>query len=264
MPVFFNPLTKEPYLRLPAPCSHIIITMDRLHDIEETSKEMTKILNDPLVYPWLEGPPYPFLPKDGEDWIKLQCKESESVLSRLQQEYERSRNQTKCKDAGDQVAPKEFFDVCAFRCIREVTEYDLKTGAALKDVYIGSISIARYSFYELAYGSSEREEAQARNNEIPAGDKGIVWGLGNYLSPKLHGQGIMTLAVRTIIRDWAVPRMNMHILKASYLVGNAGSAKVMIKNNFEEVSTLEDWAPESKARGRPRMSIVVLNWKGLS
>lgn len=88
--------------------------------------------------------------------------------------------------------------------------------------------------------------------------------LADYLSPKYHGQGIMTLAVRTIIRDWAIPRMNLHILKASYLVGNTGSSKVMIKNNFEEVCTLKDWAPESKNRGRPRMSIVVLNWKGLS
>jgi hypothetical protein len=152
--------------------------MDRLHDIEETSTEMTKILNDPLVYPWLEGPPYPFLPEHGEDWIKLQCKESAPVLSQLQQEYEQSKNQTQSKDSEDTDVPKEFFDVCAFRCIREVTEYDLGTGAALKDVYIGSVSIVRYPFYEFAYGSAERAEAQARNNEIPAGDKDIVWGLG--------------------------------------------------------------------------------------
>jgi hypothetical protein len=58
--------------------------------------------------------------------------------------------------------------------------------------------------------------------------------------------------------------MNLGILKASYLVGNTGSAKVMAKNNFEEVCTLDAWAPESESRGRPRMSIVVLNWKGLS
>lgn len=179
MPVYFNPLTKEPYLRLPAPCSHIIITMDRPHDIEETSKEMTEILNDPLVYPWLEGPPYPFLPEHAEDWINMQCKENEAVLTKLQQEYERSKNETQSKDSSDQDVPPEFFDVCAFRCIREVTEYDLKTGAALKDVFIGSISITRYAFYELEYGSSAREEAQARNNEVPAGDKDIVWGLGS-------------------------------------------------------------------------------------
>ncbi|KAJ5748936.1 uncharacterized protein N7511_010632 [Penicillium nucicola] len=236
--------------------------MDRLHDIEETSQEMTKILNDPLVYPWLEGPPYPFVPKDGEDWIKLQCQKSEPVRLKLQQEYEQSINQTE-KSSIDEDVPA-VFDACAFRCIREVTEYDLETGAALKDVFRGSISIERYAFYELAYGSLKREEAQARNAAIPAGDQSIVWGLGYYLSPTLHGQGVMTLAVRTLIRDWTIPRMNMQILKSSYLVGNSGSAKVMLKNDFVELCTLKDWAPASENRGRPVMSIVVLNWEGLS
>jgi hypothetical protein len=113
------------------------------------------------------------------DWINMQCKENEAIRTKLQQEYERSKNQTQSNDSSDQDGPPEFFDVCAFRCIREVTEYDLKTGAALKDVFIGSISITRYAFYELEYGSSAREEAQARNNEIPAGNKDIVWGLGS-------------------------------------------------------------------------------------
>ncbi|KAJ5795726.1 uncharacterized protein N7518_004266 [Penicillium psychrosexuale] len=259
MVVHFNPLTKEPYLQLPAPCANIIITPHREYQIEEASAAMTEILNDPRVYSWLQGPPYPFLPEHGIDWVKTKVAENEDVLSTLQREFE---TQSQQGDGSNSPEELEFFDKCPFICIRKVTERDPATGAPLQDVLIGDISLMRYAFYELQPNSSEIVLAQNQNNDLPVGHKDIVWGIGYYLSPTQHSRGIMSVAVRTVIQDWAIPRMNLHLLRGSFFVGNIGSMKVFEKNNFEEVGTFKDWAPTSPNKGRGKMSIVVMKWKG--
>ncbi|KAJ5551198.1 hypothetical protein N7461_005896, partial [Penicillium sp. DV-2018c] len=262
MGVHYNPLTKEPYLQLPAPCTNIIITPHREHQIEETSAAMTEMLNDPSVYVWLQGPPYPFLLKHGTDWVKSKIRENESLLSTLRQEFESPESHLHGDDPKDQEKPG-FFDQCPFNCIREVTERDTATGAPLQDIFIGDVGLTRYAFYELQPDSPELALAQETNNALPAGHRDIIWGLGNYLSPSYHGRGIMSLVYKTIIGDWAVPRMNLHFLRGSFYLGNKGSARVFEKNNFEEVCTLKDWARGNPAKGQARkMPIVVVEWKG--
>ncbi|CAG8887671.1 unnamed protein product [Penicillium egyptiacum] len=261
MVVHYNPLTKEPYLQLPAPRANIIITPQREHQIEETAAVMTEILNDSRVYSWLQGPPYPFLPEHGVDWIKMKIAENKDILSTLQREFEASDSQQ--VDGSNGQEKPEFFDKCPFVCIREVTERDPATGAPLQDVWIGDFTLARYAFYELPPDSSELALAQKQNNDLPAGHKDIIWGIGYHLSPSQHGRGLMSVAVRTIIQDWAIPRMNLHLLRGSFYVGNMGSSRVLEKNNFEEICTLEDWAPVSPNKGGGKRSIVVMEWKGL-
>lgn len=72
----------------------------------------------------------------------------------------------------------------------------------------------------------------------------------------------MTCAMQTIIYDWGVPYMNMRDLRASAFVDNIGSLKVFEKNGFEQVSTLENWAPVSESRGGGWRSIIVVRWRG--
>ncbi|KAJ5507925.1 hypothetical protein N7527_010068 [Penicillium freii] len=261
MVVHYNPLTKEPYLQLPAPCANIIITPYREHQITETSAVMTEILNDSRVYSWLIGPPYPFLPEHGVDWVKTKIAENEGLLSTLQKEFEASQSQQ--GDGSNGKEEPEFFDQCPFLCIRDVTERDPATGAPLRDVLIGDISLSRYAFYELPPNSPEVALAQKQNNDLPVGHKDIVWGIGYYLSPTQQSRGVMSVAVRTVIQDWAIPRMNLHLLKSSFFVGNTGSARVLEKNNFVEIGTFKDWTPASPNKGRGVMSIVVVEWKGL-
>ncbi|OQE04274.1 hypothetical protein PENSOL_c001G03409 [Penicillium solitum] len=258
MVVHYNPLTKEPYLQLPAPCANIIITPYREHQIVETSAVMTEILNDSRVYSWLVGPPYPFLPEHGVDWVKMKIAENKNILSTLQREFETSQSQPG-RSSDDKEEP-EFFDKCPLICIRKVTERDPATGAPLRDVLIGEISLTRYSFYELRPDSPELALAQKQNNDLPAGHKDIVW---DYLSPTQQSRGVMSVAVRTVIQDWGIPRMNLHHLKSSFFVGNTGSSRVLEKNNFVEIGTFKDWTPASPNKGRGRMSIVVVEWKGL-
>lgn len=73
----------------------------------------------------------------------------------------------------------------------------------------------------------------------------------------------MSRAVQTVIRDWAVPRMNMHYLKGSFFAGNVGSQKVFERNKFEEIGFFKNWSPESPNKNRGKTSIVVMEWKGL-
>lgn len=176
MPVHYNPNTREPYLRLPTPHSNIILTPYRLDQMEETCARLCQYLNDPRVYLWLAGPPYPYLREHGEEWVKTKCEQHEKVLSALRKEFEAPQSQNGTRS--DQQQDEEFFDACPFSCIREVLDEDSETGVPLRDVLIGDVGIMRYSFYEFPHGSEERAEAQRKNNALPAGDERIVWCIG--------------------------------------------------------------------------------------
>jgi hypothetical protein len=182
MAVHYNGLTKEPYLRLPAPRPNIIITPHRQENIDETAATLANILNDPRVYPWLERTPYPYLHENGVEWIEAHCKENEEVLSTLREYLEQGNFNTKSA-AAEPNQDRVFFDICPFTCIREVIAEDPETGAPLKDRLIGDMKLARYAFYEHPHDSKERSEAQQKNNELPTGDENIIWTLGGNQVP---------------------------------------------------------------------------------
>lgn len=177
MAVHYNTITREPYLQLPAPCTNIIITPYRENQIQETALVMAETLNDPKVYSWLQGPPYPFLPEHGEDWVKMKIQENKAVVSALQREFE-TKGQQHSGDSCDQV-DREIFDKCPFLCIRQVEERDSTSGAPLQDTLIGEVAIMRYAFYEIRRNSWELALVQAHNNQLPPGHDDIVWSIGS-------------------------------------------------------------------------------------
>lgn len=73
----------------------------------------------------------------------------------------------------------------------------------------------------------------------------------------------MTLAVRTIIHDWAVLRMNVRHLTSWAFEDNEGSLRVFEKNKFLRGTTLKNWASVSESRGGGKKSIVAMKWAGL-
>lgn len=184
MVVHYNPLTKEPYLQLPAPCGNIIITPHREHQVEETAAAMTVFLNDSRVYSWLQGPPFPFLHEHGQEWVKEKLAEHETLVSILQKEFDTPVAHSPGSEPNNQEK-QDFFDQSPFVCIREVAERDPETGAPLRDVMIGDIGLARYPFYEMKPGSPERVLAVKQNNALPAGHKDIVWTIGGMMTIKL-------------------------------------------------------------------------------
>ncbi|KAL2217495.1 acetyltransferase, GNAT family [Thermoascus aurantiacus ATCC 26904] len=249
MPIRRHPLTNEPYLRLPAPHADIILTPPRPAGSGGESDEcaFVTILNDPRVYPFLESTPVPYLPEHAASFLREKREERDQILK-------------------DVEAGRKFVDGCPFRCIRQMKkkkaeEEGDEDGEIEGDVLIGDIGITRCAFYELPPGSEERREAQDRNKALPVGSRDIVWGIGNFLSPSHHGRGIMTVALRTLIEEWAVPRVNARVIKASAYVGNVGSVRVFEKNGFQMEHTLEDWAIVPENRGGGRKSIHVLRWE---
>ena len=48
----------------------------------------------------------------------------------------------------------------------------------------------------------------------------------------------MTAAMRTLIHEWTIPRMNAHNIRVEALIGNTGSVRVFEKNGFVLEETL--------------------------
>lgn len=264
MPFHINPSTKEPYLRLAAPYSNIIITPHRLNRLEDEIAPRLDMLNDPAIYLQLEGPPVPYLHQDGVNWVTTQGETQISVVEALQAN----------------PADPGVFGLSPFTCIREVSREDAD-GHPLEDSMIGDIGINRYMFYELPEGSEERTAAQETNKKLLAGDEKTVWGIGcsfsgfpfpfllslkltllDFLSPNYHGRGIMTQALNTLIHDWGVPHMKIRDLRASAFLENIGSQKVFAKNGFDQTCILKDWKQVSESRGGGVRSLVVFKWRG--
>jgi len=67
----------------------------------------------------------------------------------------------------------------------------------------------------------------------------------------------MTDALETLLLDWAVPRMDVHYIRAAAFEGNQGSVRVLAKNGFVMTTTLDNFMVH---RGRMR-GLHVMEWK---
>lgn len=148
-----DPLTKEPFLRLPEPHSDIILTPPRLSDAES----IVPILNDPLVYPTLEGPPYPYEHQFAIDWLSRAKEVTDKVWASIQS-----------------GSSHEKFGASPVRIIRQV---DPVTGA---QVYLGDCGIDRWGYRDIE-PDQERQKLEAENLARPNGDPKIVWTIGGRL-----------------------------------------------------------------------------------
>ncbi|KAJ7572084.1 GNAT domain-containing protein, partial [Mycena floridula] len=202
-PLEVNPVTGEPFLRLPSPHHHIIITPPRLSDIEPS----VEIMNSPEVYRWM-GRTSLYTPEDAERWITRAKAASDLALNQLSAPY---------------------VEGCPVRHIREV-----KSDGS--ELYIGDIGIERSRFAEIG---NEGGRLGKDNCEKALGDPTIVWQVGYYLSPRCHSQGIMTAAVKAVIQEWAIPRIGAKRFRGTAFMGNRGSKRVMEKNGLKVVDIVK-------------------------
>jgi len=239
-PLQLNPITGEPFLRLPAPHSHIIYTPPRLSD----APELVPVLNDPKVYRWVHSPPWPFTLEDGISWLKYRTTATDALL-----------NQLKDVDEAEPDAPLLAVGGCPLEIIRE----QRPDGS---DIYVGTCDITRAGFdWEL--DEEKRTKLKEENNAREAGDPEIVWTIGDYLSPTHHGQGIMSAVVKALVEQWAVPRMNARDIRPTTFVGNDASVRVFTKNGFVLTGVVRD-AVTVRARGEfpaGNQSINVLEYR---
>ena len=69
----------------------------------------------------------------------------------------------------------------------------------------------------------------------------------------------MTAAIRTIIHEWMVPRMNARLIRAEAFKGNLGSVRVFEKNGFVVTETTDEEAVN--AAGVVLHGSHILRWR---
>ncbi|KAK7033129.1 Acetyltransferase, GNAT family [Favolaschia claudopus] len=203
----YNPSTGEPYLRLPAPFSNIILTPPRMTDVDES----VAILSDPEVAKWLgpTGPGSTYTTEKAQGWLtQLTAKTDEMV-----------------KELGGSTEPHPVSG-CPLRHIRQV-------GAEGTERFLGDINITRSSFIEVP-DVEERARLVAENNARVAGDPEISWMVSapNFLAPSHQGRGLTTVALRTLITQFGVPWMKTKRIRPATFEDNHGSIKVLQKSGF--------------------------------
>ena len=111
------------------------------------------------------------------------------------------------------------------------------------------------SLLTVALGTSDQVQTAGESSTL-AVEILIVCCFADWLAPEYHSQGIMSAAVHTLLRHWALPRMHAKILRAATFAGNVASRRVFEKNGFRLVVSLEDHVV---VRGERRY-LDVLEW----
>jgi hypothetical protein len=87
-------------------------------------------------------------------------------------------------------------------------------------------------------------------------------GFADYLEPGHHQRGIMSLAFKTLISEWMIPRVNCHHITGTTFIGNRASGKVLLNNEFVQLEKdVPDWAPIPEERGGGKMGLHVFRWR---
>jgi RimJ/RimL family protein N-acetyltransferase len=199
------------------------------------------------------GLPLPHLVEHAEKWICSVKDNSDSVLHELFK-----------AEIDDPHGRPKIVEGCPVNILREVREDG-------SEVYLGDISIKRYNWVEVA-DQDQKSRLLEENTRRSVGDPDIIWGFGgrfiivssqfvvdipsDYLASSHHGHGIMSTAVATILREWAIPRMNVRRMRVNTIEGNVSSVKVFEKNGFRMKETVSECL---EATGK-KLGLHVLEW----
>lgn len=171
MVLLIDPSNGEPYLELPEPHSSIRLTPPRLSD----APAIAAMMNDPFVYPFLIGPPFPYLEQDAVEYLQITKHSCDVVFDEIKGYLNKSPQQ---------IDPNFIASGAPVKSIREVQEDG-------SELYIGDLSIGRSGYEELGLiDIFEREQRQEENSKKPVGDPSIDWTLGGRLSLLCHLYGL--------------------------------------------------------------------------
>ncbi|KAF8525525.1 hypothetical protein BU17DRAFT_83766 [Hysterangium stoloniferum] len=232
LPILLDEKTNEPYLRLPAPHSNIIITPPRHTDADR----IVELLNDRQIVQWLEGPPYPFRIEHAQHWLERTIDRAQKVL-----------DEVKAKPMG------EFVGGCPVRCLREIKDDG-------EEIFLGDCRIEEWG-YDDVEDIEERKRLSSENLERPLGhpDRELVF--GDYLAASHHGKGIMSLVVKTLMEQWIIPRMGAKKISVGIWKGNIGSVRVFEKSGFYVEKTMENYRVIPESKGGGTIGLHVLRWR---
>lgn len=153
-PLEWDATRNEPFLRLPVPLSHIILTPPRMSDLEGRAE----LLNDPRVYNGLQNPPWPYTLEHSISWTTRIVGEWQEQLKQLEEAAEQGED-----------APLVTFAFCPVACIRDASTEE--------QGFLGDFSLGRTQF-EWEADEQERRRLIDSNEALPASDPAIVYTIG--------------------------------------------------------------------------------------
>ena len=232
------------HLTVPHPSLRLVLTAPRDSDRDA----VLQAHNDPRVYMNLEGPAYPYTIKDWQNWHGIITDAAETCL--LEWEEKMKNESGKGQEGSDQgIIPNDDdrkwvgskMWVSAIREVISPPALPLQSGSALElaEPFIGDIAIRR-SGLRYILDDKQRQIAVEHNAELSPGDPAIIWEIGFYLTPAVHGKGIMPAVLRTLIREVLIPYMNVHTLVAEYIEYNLASRRVFEKCDFHFLKFIPD------------------------
>lgn len=115
------------------------------------------------------------------------------------------------------------------KSLRE-TEFVIKNYFLKKDKYPNSYAIVDVK-NNVVIGIIDFLDGQIGTNDYP--------NIGYFLNPNYWGQGIMANALNTLL-SIGFNELNYKTIGISHIIGNNGSRRVIEKNNFKYVKTLEN------------------------
>ena len=154
-PLQVNEATGEPYLRLPQPYEHIIVTPPRATD----SLACLPFMNDPSIYKWQTGVAFPHLEVHSSAWLKSIAVHTDRAWTEL------------VEASMDPNAPLIVTSECPVRIIRELTP-----GGG--DVYLGDCGFHRMYRFDEEQDQEQRDHLIAENIARPPGDAATIWSIG--------------------------------------------------------------------------------------
>lgn len=229
-----------------------------------------KALNDPHVCSNLEGPPFPYTPRDWDTWYHI----IKDATDRCRQEWvevmqDRTHGSRKggyqtvstTSNARKWVGSGQWVST-----IRATVAQSEPLAPESTQPFIGEVTIRRSGFPDIQDNASRRKAVEA-NAALPAGDPNIVWEVGFYLIHEYHGKGIMPKVLTTLRDQVLVPYMNTHRLIGTYFEHNTPSRRVFEKCGFQFLTSVPKAIilPELKAKASGlidrEMGIGVMQWE---
>lgn len=204
---------------------------------QSDGESILKALNDPRVYMNLEGPPFPYTPKDRDAWHEIV--KGGADLHR-QQWIELTQHDVVGTETGREKTAglttsndrKWIGGAQWASTIRAKVPESGSDDQGSTYPFIGEITFRRSGFPDLRDPEARRKATEA-NAALPAGDPQILWEVGFYLIPEYHGKGIMPVVLTTLRDQVLVPHMNVHRLIGTYFEYNTPSRRVFEKCGFQ-------------------------------
>lgn len=255
-PIAFTLTTLQPYLPLSHPSlpNRLSLTLPRPSDLPA----QLLALNHPSIYPQLEAPPYPYTASDAEWW-------NDHLLSRWRICCQRWGEGEGEGDFGVRVFAESGCPLGQLRLAAEGEEQG-------EGEWVGDLGVSRWEYKELP--AAEGEVARWANEARKVGDEELVWSFGCallspslvpcpsfpsltidslrctafavFLTPSLHGQQILTHALRSFLLSFLIPVLGARKIRSAAFVGNWGSRRVQEKCGLQ---LLHHPHPSSSALG---------------